>query len=155
MKRPAYLEISPRQTGKTERLITLAQGRQDAGRNVCFTTRQKEEIQRRLPGALVLGPKGRFPASLNPDDYDWFFDEFDWLKTAEFVDGGFYSTTPRFLRAVGADPAGDLLLELLQASGNVLTRNYWSFDMADVLREARGAYSESEFRRFYLGEFYE
>lgn len=155
MKQPAYLEISPRQTGKTERLITLAQGRLDAGRKVCFNTRQKEDIQRRLPGALVLGPKGRFPTDLNPDEYDWFFDDFDWSKTAVFVDGGFYSTSPRFLRAIGADPVGDLLLELLQASGNVLTRNYWSFDVADLLREARVAYTESEFRRLYLGEFYE
>lgn len=153
MKRPAYLEISPRQTGKTERLITLAQGRLDAGRKVCFNTRQPE-AQRRLPGALVLGPSDRFPTSLNPDDYNWFFDEFDWQETADFVDGGFYSTTPRFLRDIDAEPTGDLLLQLLKANDNVVTRNYWSFDMADVLREARAHHTPENFRLLYLGEFF-
>lgn len=154
MKKPAYLEISPRQTGKTERLITLASGLLDAGRKVCFRSRAAVDIRRRLPGALVLQPNARFPVDLNAEEYVWFFDEFDWLKATDFVDGGFYSTTPRFLRDIDADPTGDLLLQLLKANDNVVTRNYWPFDMSETLREARAYHTPEEFRLLYLGEFF-
>lgn len=155
MTKIAYLEISPRQTGKTQRLIQFAKCCMGTGKKVCFNTLKgmKVEIQAQLPGALVLADDESFPEAENPAEYYWFFDEFDWLEHAQLLPGAFYATTPRFVREVGTHPTeNDLLLRLLKVAGR-FERHYWPFDMSARLLEARQLYSPEEFRLFFLGEF--
>ena len=148
MTRIAYLEISPRQTGKTERLIRFA-------RCLCFNTTKsaKAEVQARLSGALVLAEGEKFPASENTADYVWFYDEFDWLNSVKVRHGAFYATTPRFIRKAGKHtPDNDLLMRLVQNARKV-QRNFWPSDMSNLLDEARQLHSSEEFRLLYMGEF--
>ncbi|AXQ50146.1 hypothetical protein DZC31_26450 [Stenotrophomonas rhizophila] len=150
-----YLDISPRQTGKTERLIRFAELYLGTRKKVCFNTLagMKAEIQARLPGALVLADGEIFPESEDPDEYYWFYDEFDWLESATYRSSSFYATTPRFMREMGKHtPDNDLLLRLVQLAGK-FERHYWPFDMGTTLLEARQFHTPEEFRLFYLGEF--
>lgn len=151
----AYLEISPRQTGKTTRLITLARQKLTEGRPVRFVASKgmKREVKAQLPGAVVLADGEPLPRGV-PEEGVWFYDEFDWLTSAKLRPGAYYSTTAQRLRTAGVDtPDNDLLLALLEAAGNRHQRHFWPFDMAPVLAEARQQYSPDEFRQLYLGEF--
>lgn len=155
MNKIAYLNISPRQTGKTERLVRFAKCYLGTRKKVCFNTLagMKAEMQARLPGALVLADGEVFPASENPADYFWFYDEFDWMESTAYRAGAFYATTPRFIREMGKHtPDNDLLLRLVQNAGK-FERHYWPFDMCTTLLEARQFHTPEEFRLFYLGEF--
>ncbi len=152
----AYLDISPRQTGKTSRLIEIADGITAQDRRVCYVTSKgmKKHIQAALPRALVLADGEAFPAGENPAASIWFYDEFDWLKSTELRAGAFYATTPRFARKLGEHtPDNDLLLRLVQANGSRYERNTWSFEMADTIREVRQILSPEQFLLLYLGEF--
>jgi len=152
----AYLDISPRQTGKTERLIQRAKTCLDAGRRVYFITFKGlvENMRRRLPGALVLEDGEELPSNENPDDAVWFYDEFDWLNSTVIRPGAYYATTPKFIREAGVDTADtDLLLQLIVAHGGHYCRYTWPFDMAGILQKARAFYSPEDFRQLYLGEF--
>lgn len=155
MTRIAYLEISPRQTGKTTRLIEMAQQKLAEGFPVRFVTfaGMEKEIQAQLPGALVLADGEQLPRGESEDGV-WFYDEFDWLKHAELREGGYYATTPQFLRSPGIKhPADDLLPSLLEANGYCYQRCFWPFDMGELLDEARLQRTPDEFRMLYLGEF--
>jgi hypothetical protein len=155
MTRIAYVEVSPRQTGKTTRLIARAQQELAKGLPVRFVTFRglKKEIQAQLPGAVVLADGEAFPMCVREEGV-WFYDEFDWLTSAKLRPGAFYATTARRLRTAGVDtPKNDLLLALLEAAGCCHVRHFWPFDMAAVLAEARQQHSSDEFRRLYLGEF--
>jgi len=151
----AYLDISPRQTGKTERLIQRAKTFLEEGRRVYFVTFEGlvEDMGRRLPGALILKDGGDLPSDEH-EDAVWFYDEFDWLDTAQIRRNAFYATTPKRLREAGIDTSeNDLLLRLIEAHGGRHCRYTWPFDMAETLKEARTICSPEEFRMWYLGEF--
>lgn len=157
MLRPLGLEISPRMTGKTTRLIAkakehLAMG--DPVRVVCCSGHQ-DYFSKQLPGALVRSDRQRFPAYLDPSNGVWFYDEFEWLSNAELRSNAYYYSSPRFFRRIGCDPSSDLLLQLLYANEGRFERHYWSWDMSECLQEARLSYTEDEFRRLFLGEFFE
>lgn len=155
MTRIAYLEISPRQTGKTTRLIAFAQQKLSQGLPVRFVTfrEMKKEVQAQLPGAIVLADGEPLPRG-EPGEGVWFYDEFDWLKYAELREGAYYSTTAQHLRKAGADhPVDDLLAALIEAANYTYQRCFWPFDMAELLNEARQLHGPEEFRRLYLGEF--
>lgn len=153
----AYLDISPRQTGKTTRLVKLAQEQLERGQEVCFVTQKglKSYAKRALPGALVLADTEPFPVGLDSDEHTWFYDEFDWLRNVQVRQGGYYATTARFARKLGEGSAqDDILLQLIQAAGGRFERFYWPFEMEDGIREARAIYSPDEFRRLYLCEVF-
>ncbi|MCL8304567.1 hypothetical protein [Pseudomonas putida] len=157
MTKIAYLDISPRQTGKTARMVKLAQEHLERGQKVCFVTLKGlvPGIQTALPHALVLEDGAPFPASLDADAFTWFYDEFDFLKHVQVRQGGFYATTPRFIRKLGEESSeNDMLLQLIHAAGGRFERFYWTFDMDDGIREARVICSPDEFRRLYLCEVF-
>ncbi len=154
----AYLDISPRQTGKTSRLIERARALLDENQRVCFVTSKgmKREAQQALPRALVLADGDPFPPGENPAAFVSFYDEFDWLEAVEVRSGAYYATTPRFLRRLGeASPGSDVLLRLIEAAGGHFERFYWPFEMGETIREARVVHTDEEFRKLYLGEFCE
>lgn len=154
----AYLEISPRQAGKTTRLVHRARDLTENNQRVCFVTLKgmKREVQRALPRALVLADGEPFPPGENPAASVWFYDEFDWLQSAIWRPGAYYATSPRFIRRPDETPTKpDLLLDLVKRNGYRFERYYWPWDMEEVLREGRALHSAEEFRRLYLGEFLE
>lgn len=152
------LDISPRQTGKTTRLINRASKLLKMGVAIRFVCLEgmKAEIQQQLPGAIVMADGEPLPRGHDPKRGVWFYDEFDWLKSVELRRDAYYSTTPRFMRKLGVHTAeNDLLLRLVEANGNWYERHTWPFDMAATLGEARQCHSPEEFRLLYLGEFLE
>lgn len=151
------LEISPRQTGKTTRMITKARELLSGGITVRFVCSKgmEAEFKHQLPGATVLADGESLPRGDDPGLGVWFYDEFEWLKSAVLRPNAYYATSPRFLRTLGQQPGDDLLLQLLEANGGRFERIYWAFDMTECLREARLAYTPEEFRRLYLGECFE
>ncbi|TWC36688.1 hypothetical protein FBY02_103224 [Pseudomonas sp. SJZ078] len=154
--RIAHLEISPRQTGKTERLIQRAKPYLVAGRKVCFVTSKGlvEDMRRRLPGAVILEDGKDVPCDEDAENAIWFYDEFDWLNSTRIRADAFYATTPRFQRTVGVHTSeNDLLLRLIEANNRYFCRYTWQIHMSDILEEARASHSPEEFRLLYLGEF--
>lgn len=150
-----YLDISPRQTGKTERLIALACKHLNAGQQVVYVTTDAEGVAKRLPDALVLADTNKLPPGDDFEDAVWFYDEFEWLKSTRVRPNGYYATTPRFLRRLGEQASdNDLLLRLMEANGGKYLRHFWQFDMGETLKEARLILSPEEFRLMYLGEFF-
>lgn len=152
------LEISPRMTGKTARLIAKARchlDKDDLVRVVC-SKGNKAWIAQKLPGALVVSDGQRLPSDINVDAGVWFYDEFDWLKSATLRPNAYYSTTPRFTRKLGAEPGEDLLLQLVQANGCRHDRYFWGWDASEFIQANREiCASDEEFRRLCLGEFLE
>lgn len=157
MTRIAYLDISPRQTGKTDRMLARAASIAQQGHTVIYVSPKLDEERKsalELAGVLVLEDSQPIPDWLNADSATWFYDEFDWLKSTVIREGGYYATTAKRLRFTGRDtPETDLLLALLKANGYRHDRHYWPFDMSGILREARACHSPAEFRLLYLGEF--
>jgi len=149
------LEISPRQTGKTTRMVTKARELLDGGITVRFVCSKgmKACFKRLLPGATVLDDGEGLPPGDDPDLGVWFYDEFESLKSAVLRPNAYYASSPRFMRMLGQPPGDDMLLQLLEANGGCFERIYWAFDVTEYLREVRLAYTPEEFRRLYLGEF--
>lgn len=153
----AYLDISPRQTGKTTRLIERARVLLEAGTLVRFVCSpgMREYIAPQLPGALVIEDGEPFPKGHDPDAGVWFYDEFDWLKSTQVREGGYYATTARFVRKLGeASADSDVLLQLIQAAGGKFERFYWPYDMGEMLAAVRKLHTAEEFRLLYLSEFF-
>lgn len=152
----AYLDISPRQTGKSTRLIKRANECAATGRPVVFVTFEGlvDQFQQQMPDVFVLRQEQPLPANVEPDEVVWFYDEFDWYEGVEVKAGGYYATTPRFLRKLG-DPANedDLLLQLVKAAQGHFERFYWPFDIQSAIDEARQTHTPEQFRHLYLGEF--
>lgn len=153
----AYLEISPRQTGKTTRLAKMACELVDQGEQVVFVMPNHslvKEWSQRHPVLTVIADGQQLPPDIDPDLAVWFYDEFDWLKSTVIREGAYYATTAARLRVLGRDgPENDLLLQLIQANGQRHDRHLWPFDMSDCIRESRQMMSTDCFRRSMLGEF--
>jgi hypothetical protein len=152
----AYLEISPRLTGKTTRLCVLAQGVLAQGKTVIFVCVQSAVpyVTSLLPGAVILADGCPVPDDVSLTDAVWFYDEFDWLKTTVVREGAYYASTAARLRALDVDtPESDLLLRLIQTYGNRHERHLWPFDVADSVRQHRPTMSPACFRMSMLGEY--
>ncbi|WP_448680229.1 hypothetical protein [Pseudomonas nicosulfuronedens] len=157
MTRIAYLEISPRQSGKTARLIKKAATLSQQGHTVVYVTSCLDEERKnalRRVGVIVHKDGEPLPEHLDEDRAVWFYDEFDWLKSITVRMGGYYATTAKRLRDPAVDTADDdILLALLKANGYSHERHYLPVLMHDILREGRHLYSAEEYRRLCLGEF--
>ena len=158
MTRIAYLEISPRQTGKTTRLVKMARELIASGKQVVFVTLRGNVrwISNELPLAIVLD--GRMPVSNDlvgvvlPDAV-WFYDEFDYLTVVALREGAYYATTAARLRVLGDEQEDDILLQLLKANGNRHERYLWWFDAVDYVRLNREHMSAEQFSLGMRGEF--
>lgn len=152
----AYLEISPRQTGKTTRLVRLANTLKAQGRTVIFVSSMAQDVRRQMPGVIVLAD-GEEPApDVDLEDAVWFYDEFEWLKSTVIRIGGYYSTSPKTVRMLGAEFAeDDVLMKLLEANGQHFERHLWFFGLRpdNWFTNTRKEYSPEEFRLWILGEF--
>lgn len=152
----AYLEISPRQTGKTTRLIRFANELKDQGRTVIFVSPMAKHVRRLMPGVIVLSDGERLPCTIDLLNAVWFYDEFDWLKSTKIRAGAYYATTAKKVRQLGVDtPENDLLLRLIELNDLHFQRHFWFFGLKpdSWLTECRATYSPEEFRVFMLGEF--
>jgi hypothetical protein len=103
-----YLEISPRQSGKTYRLINAVNKHLNLG-GTAFIYTMNNQMDRYIENKLVRKDRVKF----NPRQYDikayhfcdvrHFYDEFDYLSNRtqlEFHSSGYYSTTPCKLRTL-------------------------------------------------------
>ena len=153
----AYLEISPRMTGKTTRLAGMASDLVAQGKQVVFVMTNRElvkEWSQRYPSLTVILDGQEPPAEIDPDLAVWFYDEFDWLKSTVVREGAYYATTAASLRVLGRDrPENDLLMRLVQAYGDRHERCLWSFEVSDFVSANRTSMSADCFRRSMLGEF--
>lgn len=152
----AYLEISPRLTGKTTRLCNLAKIAAVHGKPVAFVCASQlvQWLPVQMPGVTIVADGDPLPSHMDADRTTWFYDEFDRLKSVVFRPGGYYSTTAARLRTLGADlPENDILIRLIQAYGNRHERHLWAFDYRDFLDPHRQSLSPDDFRLSMLGEF--
>lgn len=157
MTKIAYLEISPRQTGKTTRLAKMASALVEKGKSVVFVvhnSRFANELSQRYPGLTVIGDGQRLPGDIHPDLAVWFYDEFDFLTSTVVREGAYYSTTAARIRVLGRDgPDNDMLMRLVEANGNRHERHLWPLDMSECIRESRLMMTDDCFRRSMLGEY--
>lgn len=157
MTRIAYLEISPRQSGKTARLIKKAATLAKQGHTVVYVSpgldEERQTALRRM-GVVVRKDGEPLPEHLDENRAVWFYDEFDWLKSTTVRMGGYYATTAKRMRDPRFDsPDNDVLLALLKANGYSHERHFIPFAMRETLIEARPLYPPEEYRLFCLGEF--
>ncbi|MFU3873513.1 hypothetical protein ACM7HL_12705 [Pseudomonas aeruginosa] len=157
MTRISYLEISPRQSGKTARLIKKAATLSRQGHTVVYVSPGLDEERQtalRRVGVIVRKDGETLPKHLDEDRAVWFYDEFDWLKCTTVRMGGYYATTAKRLRDPRVDsPESDMLLALLKANGYSHERHFIPLAMRETLAEMRLLYRPEEFRLFCLGEF--
>lgn len=156
-----YLEISGRQSGKTERLIEAVQKHVEAQGVALVVVHNglTDHIRERLSqsGVIVI-PEHLMHSKLVTDvepqleNVRWFFDEFDWLKNVPVKAGAYYCTTARYLRKRDARPEGDTLLTLVDKLGQPSTRL-----PSGLCKEDAAEYYESETERALLleGEYME
>lgn len=152
----AYLEISPRQSGKTTRLIGLANQLKGEGRTVIFVSTLGEYVSKQMPGITVLSDGEEPPADIDSANAVWFYDEFDWLKSTKIRSGAYYATTAKKVRQLGVDtPENDLLLRLIELNNLHFQRHFWFVGLKpdSWFTKLRAIYSPEEFRVFVLGEF--
>ncbi|QLG95757.1 hypothetical protein HZF02_29275 [Pseudomonas yamanorum] len=152
----AYLEISPRMTGKTTRLCNLAKAAAINGKPVVFVCAPQlvHWLPVQMPGVTVVADGSPLPSHMHADRCTWFYDEFDRLKSVKLRAGGYYSTTAARLRILGEDlPENDILMRLIQAHGNRHERHLWTFDYRDFVGPHRQTMSPEDFRLNMLGEF--
>ncbi|ROL87996.1 hypothetical protein [Pseudomonas protegens] len=152
----AYLEISGRQTGKTTRLVKIANDLTAQGETVIFVTLQAEDLLGRLPGVVVLSDHQAPPDDLDQEQAIWIYDEFDWLKSAKACNGGYYATTASRVRDLGIEPPEtDLLLQLIELNGGSYQRHLLTPGVIDeaYFNEARAIYNDEQYRQMVLGEF--
>lgn len=153
----AYLDISPRQTGKTARLIKLANQLSASEHAVVYVASKGlvNGLREQMPHVTVLADGARLPDSIDPLKAIWFYDEFDWLKSTQLRQGGYYATTAQRIRTLGVDnPDNDLLMRLLEANGFRFERHFWPFGLDDEwLATLRAEFTPEKFRVLFLGEF--
>lgn len=152
----AYLEISPRMTGKTTRLCNMAIAAATNGKPVVFVCAPQLVLWLpvQMPGVTVIADGEPLPSHMHAERCTWFYDEFDQLKSVKFRPGGYYSTTAARLRVMGEDlPENDFLMRLVRDYGNRHERHLWLFDYRDFVSSHRKTMSEDAFRLSMLGEF--
>lgn len=154
----AYLEISPRMSGKTARLIGFANQLKSEGRTVIFVTPMAKAMPfpPQMPGVIVLSDGQAPPRGTDLSDAVWIYDEFDFLKSTKLRDGAYYATTAKRFRELGVDsPENDLLLELIEANGNRFERHFLFFGLRpdSWFTDGRAFHTDEQFRLSFIGEF--
>ena len=154
----AYLEISPRMTGKTTRLSKLATDLSATGQSVIYVCPPSlvSGLRLDMPGVNVVADGQPVPASVDQSSAIWFYDEFDWLKSTVVRPGGYYATTAARLRNVETPEPGDVLMRLVVANGNRLERHLWPLwpaEHREFVQDHRAFMSDEQFRLNILGEF--
>ena len=150
----AYLEVSPRQTGKTMRLCKMANQLSSEGETVIYVCvpALAPELVVRMPGVTVVPDGQQVPETVDQTEAIWIYDEFDWLKSTVVRPGGYYATTAARLRNLDA-PYDDLLMRLVKANGCRVERHLWPFAYREFVQAHRLSMSDEEFRTSMLGEF--
>lgn len=151
----AYLEISPRMTGKTTRLCKFANNIAATGKPVIYICQPPlvEGLRREMPGVTVLADGEPVPEGIDVTNAVWFYDEFDWLASTIIRDGGYYATTAKKLRNAGTPLYGDILMGLLKANGNRHERHYMPSFLWEFVCDNRAVMPPETFRMSMLGEF--
>ena len=151
----AYLEISPRQTGKTTRLCKFANDLSAAGQVVIYVcpTGLARGLRIAMPNVTVLADGERVPETVDQASAIWFYDEFDLLKSTVVRPGGYYATTAARLRELDAPKSDDMLMKLLKANGYRVERHLWPFEYREFVHDHRACMSAKDFRLGMLGEF--
>ena len=120
-----HIEITGRQTGKTERLMAAANQFMAQGKRVvivcCNSRLMMNYLQKGCPGAWVSGDKYLtkktwFEELDNDHDAIWMFDEFDWFDNQSVIKirpNGYSYTTPRppfnLMKPTGDRPIAKLM----------------------------------------------
>lgn len=154
----AYLEISPRQTGKTTRLCKLANDLSAIGQPVIYVCLPQlaSGLCIDMPNVTVLADGQPVPETVDQATAIWFYDEFDWLKSTVVRPGAYYATTAARLRDLCNHEPDDVLMRLVEANGNRVERHLWPLwpvDILDFVQEHRATMSDEQFRLSMLGEF--
>ena len=151
----AYLEISPRQTGKTMRLSKVANNLSAAGQTVIYVcpVGLAPGLRVEMPTVTVLADGQPVPETVDQTNAIWMYDEFDWLKSTVVRQGGYYATTAAHLRDLEAPEPDDMLMKLVKANGYRVEKHLWPFQYREFVREHRECMSEKAFRLSMLGEF--
>ncbi|NHN70584.1 hypothetical protein G7W60_22345 [Pseudomonas fluorescens] len=151
----AYLEISPRMTGKTSRLCALANDLATAGGTVIFVCLPQlaPGLRDVMPGVTVLADGQPVPDNVDVTDATWLYDDFDWLKSTQIRNGAYYATTAARTRQLGVPAPNDLLMELMEANGYRHVRHFLPAHLWKFVREHRVLMSAEDFRLGMLGEF--
>lgn len=154
----AYLEISPRQTGKTTRLCNRANDLSATGQSVIYVCLPPLAAGLRvtMPNVTVVADGQPVPETIDQANSIWFYDEFDWLQSTVVRPGGYYATTAARLRDLCKHEPDDVLTRLVQANGNHVERHLgplWPVDVLDFVQSHRAMLSDTQFRLSVLGEF--
>lgn len=151
----AYLEISPRMTGKTTRLCKLANDLCATGQSVIYVCPPglAPGLRIEMPNVTVVADGQPVPEAVDQKEAIWFYDEFDWLKSTAVRPGGYYATTAARLRELGAPDSDDVLMKLLKANGYRVERHLWPFEYREFVQDHRVCMSAKDFRLGMLGEF--
>jgi len=125
-----YLEISPRQTGKTERLV------QDATYQHVVNNKKIVLVGMRMSWARDLMPfvyaagesedevLRQIGGRAKPEELMWYYDEFDHMRSRFSIrENGYYCTTAKYVRTFSKEhPEAiltDQLLQLVDGNGGV------------------------------------
>lgn len=151
----AYLEISPRMTGKTTRLCKLANDLSASGQSVIYVCLPQfaPALRVDMPNVTVLADGQPVPATVALARAIWFYDEFDWLKSTVVRPGGYYATTAARLRDLDNFAPDDVLMQLVKANGNRVERRLWRVEYRDFVSDHRATMEPDSFRMSMLGEF--
>lgn len=164
-----YLEISPRATGKTYRLIQHAHkfltSSVDSKVNIhCRHIRQATFIHDKL---IELGHrKERIKLNLTTEPGNQnYFDDFDYNPqyiSPYFIDlNGYYCTSIAKKRKLGKEDETDFLLNLIKANSGQYTSYYFTYEqqsrMLDKIRVSleKDALKKDAFEREFLNQLFE
>lgn len=155
-----YLEISPRGSGKTWRLVNHADKLLNdtvCGHICVFGPNEKgsEIIKRRL---LDRGHReDRILTTWSDNSIQNYFDEFD-RSESKFLDkSGYYVTTASKMRKIGVEDSGDFLLQLLGLNHFCYSSYCYPSMLLDnhLLEESKKSMPKEQFDREFLNIFWE
>jgi thymidine kinase len=156
-----YLEISPRQTGKTTRLVQAATDWINKNLEnhaiICTVNNSaKKHVQYLINIYLINNHRIKVITQHESITYlknlKWFYDEFDHFEKKNLLiidETGYYVTTPKFIR--NEIKSDDLLMNLLKTKNGEYERyerdktllDFWEFDKELQLTEEKGIFWES------------
>lgn len=129
-----YIEVSPRQTGKSHRLIQDATHQRYGHDKIivivspldAYYWKQDAPFVKVVAKTEAQAERELAKLGIDPESEKiaWYYDEFDFIKGLEQIrDGGYYTTTPKTLRDYANATPGqleeDFLLRLVVQNGCV------------------------------------